>query len=251
MAEAAAAIHLRDVTFSYGSGRASGPTDVPVLDIPDLRINAGERVFLHGPSGSGKTTLLGLIAGVILPRRGSVEVLGRDLTQLSASARDQLRGSEIGYIFQSFNLIPYLSVRDNIALPCQVHAARRARIKAASLDSEIDRIARHLDIAAHLDRPVDRLSTGQQQRVAIARAVLGRPRLVIADEPTSALDTDRRELFLSLLLDITGDAGATLLFVSHDHSLAHRFERSLSLGSINRAAGRLSAADPETSGARA
>ena len=228
-----AALHLRDVLFTYEPRHARTP---PVLDIPELRIDAGERVFLHGPSGSGKTTLLSLIAGVILPQRGTVEVLGRDLPRLSASARDQLRGSEIGYIFQSFNLIPYLSVRQNIALPCQVHAARRARISAPSLDAEIDRIAGHLDIAAHLDRPVNRLSTGQQQRVAIARAVLGRPRLVIADEPTSALDTDRRERFLSLLLDVVDEAGATLLFVSHDHTLAHRFSRTLSLQSLNRAA---------------
>ena len=226
-------IHLRDLRFSYEPHRAPA---TPILDVPDLRVDTGDRVFLHGPSGSGKSTLLGLISGIILPQHGSVNVLGRDLTKLSASARDQLRGSEIGYIFQSFNLIPYLSVRDNIALPCQVHAARRARVRAASLHAEIDRIARHLEIASHLDRPVNSLSTGQQQRVAIARAVLGRPRLVIADEPTSALDTDRRELFLSLLLEVADDAGATLLFVSHDHSLAHRFARILSLAELNRVA---------------
>ena len=206
----------------------------PVLDIPELRIESGDRVFLHGPSGSGKTTLLSVIAGVLSPQRGSVQVLGREFHRLSAAARDQIRGSEIGYVFQSFNLISYLTVRENIALPCEIHAARRTRIRKHSLDEDVTRIARHLDIQSLLHEPVNRLSTGQQQRVAIARAVLGRPPLVIADEPTSALDEDRRELFLSLLFELCQDAGATLLFVSHERSLAHRFSHTLALAEINR-----------------
>lgn len=225
------AVHLQDISFSYGRRGNQNP---PLICIDTLRVEKGERVFLHGPSGSGKTTLLGLIAGVLTPQKGAVTVFGKDLTRLSLSARDRYRGSEMGYIFQSFNLIPYLTVRQNIALPCQVHPSRLARIAAPSLDQEIEHIARRLDIEAHLDRRVTLLSTGQQQRVAIARSVIGRPPLVIADEPTSALDQDRREQFLSLLLDVCNDGGSTLLFVSHDRTLIHNFDREISIAGLNR-----------------
>jgi putative ABC transport system ATP-binding protein len=147
----------------------------------------------------------------------------------------------MGYIFQGFNLIPYLSVAQNIALPCELHSQRRANLGAASLPEEVARLARRLDIHAHLDAPVTRLSVGQQQRVAIARAIIGSPALLIADEPTSSLDADRRDAFLNLLTEVTNEARArgahtTLLFVSHDRSLATHFDRTLSLQSINRAA---------------
>ncbi len=227
------AVHLKDVRFGYTPDR-------PILGISELWIPAGRRVFLHGPSGSGKTTLLSVISGVLLPQRGEVHVLGRDLTRLSASNRDTLRGSEIGYIFQGFNLIPYLSVAENIAIPCHLHRARRSRIRSPTVSAEVVRIARRLDIGTHLDRSVNRLSTGQQQRVAIARAIIGAPALVIADEPTSSLDTDRRDAFLALLTEVTGEARSegdatptTLLFVSHDRSLATHFDQTLSLAEIN------------------
>ena len=226
------AIHLRDVTFAYPKGPR-------ILEIPELRVGQGESVFLHGPSGSGKTTLLSLLSGVLQPSTGIVQVLGMDLAAMSASARDTLRGSQMGYIFQGFNLIPYLSVAQNIALPCQLHPQRRAKIMASSLMEEVARLALRLDIHAHLDAPVTRLSVGQQQRVAIARAVIGSPALLIADEPTSSLDTDRRDAFLDLLTEVTGEArqrGAhtTLLFVSHDRSLASHFDRAISLTTVNR-----------------
>ncbi len=222
------AVRLRSVAFAYPGGP-------PVLEIDALELRQGERVFLHGPSGSGKTTLLSLISGVLQPKTGSVEVLGQELATLSASARDSLRGSRMGYIFQGFNLIPYLSAEENILLPCQLHPLRRQRIFAPSLSAEAARLAHRLDIHAHLHSPVTQLSVGQQQRVAIARAVIGRPELLIADEPTSSLDTDRRDAFLDLLLEVTGEAGATLLFVSHDRSLATHFDRTLSLPELNRA----------------
>lgn len=221
------AVHLQDIWFSY-------ERNTPLLHVEELRIDEGERVFLYGPSGSGKTTLLGLIAGVLRADKGTVEVLGKDLRSLSASARDTHRGSQMGYIFQSFNLIPYLSVKENIALPCQVHSARRKRIVASSIDAEVSRIAKRLDIEEFLHRPVTRLSTGQQQRVAIARAVMGTPPLVIADEPTSSLDRNRQESFLNLLVEVCDEARATLLFVSHDDTLMQRFGRHISIPEINR-----------------
>ena len=118
------AVVMQGVSFGYEA-------QAPIVQVKDLRIEKGTRVFLHGSSGSGKTTLLGLISGVLLPQQGSCEVLGKELTQLSLSARDRHRGSEMGYIFQSFNLIPYLSVKENIELPCRVHPKRRIRITAA------------------------------------------------------------------------------------------------------------------------
>jgi putative ABC transport system ATP-binding protein len=230
------AISMRHVRFAYKPEKL-------VLAIDELTIPAGRRIFLHGPSGSGKTTLLSLISGVLVPQRGTVSVLGHDLTRLSASARDTLRGSQIGYIFQGFNLIPYLSVGENIALPCELHPSRGARIMESSVSEEVHRLAHRLDIHTHLDSPITHLSSGEQQRVAIARAVIGSPALVVADEPTSALDTDRRDAFLTLLTDVIGEAKkrddtqTTLLFVSHDRSLATHFDENLSLTEINRSHG--------------
>jgi len=220
------AVAMQDVSFGY-EARA------PIMQVKELHIEKGKRVFLHGSSGSGKTTLLGLIAGVLRPQQGSCEVLGKELTQLSLSARDRHRGSEMGYIFQSFNLIPYLSVKENIELPCRVHSKRRKRITAPTLDEEVARIAERLDLHDFLHRKVTRLSTGQQQRVAIARAMIGHPRLVIADEPTSSLDTDRQERFLQLLLEICDEARATLIFVSHDRSLMSQFDERIAISEIN------------------
>ena len=234
-------VHLNGVTFSFKNGS-------PVLDIEELRIGAGQSVFLHGPSGSGKTTLLSIISGVLTPRSGTVRVLGQELTSISASARDTLRGSRIGYIFQGFNLVPYLSVAENIALPCNLHAERRARIVAATLLGEVVRLARRLEIERSLHEAVTKLSVGQQQRVAIARAMIGSPALLIADEPTSSLDTDRRDQFLDLLTEMAGEARArgsdtTLLFVSHDRTLAAHFDRTLSMATINRQASGASAGE--------
>ena len=228
-----AAVALADITFGYGDG-------APVLDLPALEIARGERVFLHGPSGSGKTTLLGLVAGVLTPRRGQVTVLGEPLHTMSGAARDRFRAAHLGYVFQMFNLIPYLSVRENITLPCRLSAARRAR--AGDPAAAAARLAEALEIAPLLARPVTELSVGQQQRVAVARALIGAPDLVVCDEPTSALDTDRRDRFLALLFAQVAAAGSALLFVSHDLGLAARFDRTLALGALNRAA---TSADPD------
>lgn len=219
------AVYMQDVVFGYEPGK-------PILHINELRVPEGKRIFLYGPSGSGKTTLLGLITGILQPQQGTCVVLGKDMTKLSMSARDIHRGSEMGYIFQSFNLIPYLSVRENVELPCRIHANRRKRILSPTLREESARIAGRLDLGRFLDRGVKKLSTGQQQRVAIARAVIGRPSLVIADEPTSSLDTDRREQFLELLFEVCDEAKATLVFVSHDQTIMSRFDERVSIANF-------------------
>jgi putative ABC transport system ATP-binding protein len=210
------------------------------LAIDALTIGAGERVFLRGPSGSGKTTLLSLVGGVILPQAGTVSVAGQALGALSAGARDRFRADHVGFVFQLFNLLPWLSARDNILLACRFSPQRRARVAAAGATpvAEALRLARRLDLAPDLlDRPAAQLSVGQQQRVAAARALIGRPGLVVADEPTSALDADRQQAFIDLLLDECAAAGAALLFVSHDQRLAVHFDRVLDLATLNRAGG--------------
>lgn len=226
----APALKLENVDFSYLPGRR-------VLRIDNLSIERRDRIFVFGPSGSGKTTLLGLLAGVLKATSGKVEVLGRDLTTMSNSQRDAFRGSHVGYVFQLFNLIPYLSVIENIVLPCKFSAERRSRLKGASLEEAARRVSERLGIADLLHQNVALLSVGQQQRVAAARALIGTPELVIADEPTSSLDYDHRERFINLLFECCEDAQSTLIFVSHDRSLMPLFHRNISLSEINQAAG--------------
>jgi putative ABC transport system ATP-binding protein len=225
-------IELRDLQFTWPAQAT------PCLDIPELTIQAGERVFIHGPSGSGKSTLLGLLGGVLAPERGTIDVLGARLNSMPPASRDRFRSDHVGFIFQLFNLVPYLSVIDNVMLPGRFSARRRSQAVAAgnSLRDEALRLLSHLDIeAALLARRVAELSVGQQQRVAAARALLGRPEIVVADEPTSALDADRQKGFLKLLLHECTAAAATLLYVSHDRRLAAEFSREIALPSINRA----------------
>jgi putative ABC transport system ATP-binding protein len=227
-----ALIDIQDLGFAW-------PGQAELLDIPAFQLRAGESLFLRGPSGSGKTTLLGLLGGVQKPGRGSVRLLGEDLGGLSASARDRFRVDHTGYIFQQFNLLPFLSVRENVELPCRFSRlrARRACQRHGSVGEAAVALLGQLGIAAALlERRADELSIGQQQRVAAARALIGQPELVIADEPTSALDADAREGFLRLLFAECRAAGASLLFVSHDQSLAPLFDRGLSLLDLNRAA---------------
>jgi putative ABC transport system ATP-binding protein len=224
------AIELQAVEFSWqGQER--------LLDVERLTIERGERVFLKGPSGSGKSTLLGLIGGVLTPLSGTVSLLGTGLSSLDASGRDRFRGEHLGFIFQMFNLIPYLTVRENVLLPLQFSAARRRRLADLAPAAEALRLLEALGLRRPelLDRQVTQLSIGQQQRVAAARALIGRPEILVADEPTSALDADTRAGFLQLLMNECRAFGTTLLFVSHDSTLSGLFDRVLSMSAINRA----------------
>ncbi len=216
------------------------------VDIPEFHVAAGSSLFLHGPSGGGKSTLLGLLAGVLLPDQGRVSVLGTPWAALSGARRDAFRADHVGYIFQQFNLLPYLNVLDNVLLPCRFSSSRRER--AAAGGSPIT-AAHQLLAQVGLDkalwaRPAAQLSVGQQQRVAAARALIGRPEVVIADEPTSALNAALRDGFMELLLGQCRAAGSSLVFVSHDERLASRFERQVCLAEINRAPTDLSEAIP-------
>jgi putative ABC transport system ATP-binding protein len=226
------ALQLRSVRYAYPGATA------PTLDLEALSLPCGERLMLRGPSGCGKSTLLSLAAGVLLAQDGSVELMGRAWAPMSAAQRDAHRVDHVGYIFQQFNLLPYLGVLDNVLLPCRL--SKHRRLQATSLHGSIEAAgaalldALELPAAVHR-RPASELSVGQQQRVAAARALIGQPDVVIADEPTSALDEDRREAFMRLLLQAHGRAGSALLFVTHDVRLAHHFDRVVDLPSINRA----------------
>jgi len=210
----------------------------PCIDIEAFRITAGESVFLHGPSGCGKSTLLSLLAGVLVADEGRVTLLGHDWSQLSGAARDRSRVAHVGYIFQQFNLLPYLSVLDNVLLPCRFSQRREAQAaRGGSSREEAEHLLAQMGLDRNLwKRQAMQLSVGQQQRVAAARALIGQPEVVIADEPTSALDEDRREAFLDVLLTACAVNGSALVFVSHDQRIAQRFARHVLLPEINRAA---------------
>ncbi len=204
----------------------------PCLKIPHFRVAEGERIFLSGPSGSGKSTLLAVLGGVARPERGQVTLLGRNIAPMSSHCRDAFRANHIGFIFQQFNLLPWLSALDNVVLPCTFSERKCARAGCPS--AEAVRLLRRLDLAQELwSKPAAELSVGQQQRVAAARALIGRPEIIIADEPTSSLDASRQQIFIDLLLTEAATVDATLLFVSHDDRLAPHFDRSVSLAEIN------------------
>ena len=216
------AVHLSAISFRWQRN------DAFCLRLPEITVAPGDSLFIHGPSGSGKSTLLNLIGGVALPQEGEVRVLGQALNALSAHQRDRFRADHVGFIFQQFNLIPYLSVIDNVLLACRFSARRAQRAGQAKEDAE--RLHGELEIdAALFHRPARQLSVGQQQRVAAARALLGRPEIIIADEPTSALDASRQAAFVRLLLEEAKGTGSSVLFVSHDLSLAPYFGQRMAL----------------------
>jgi len=224
-----AVVEIRDLAFAW-------PGHEVVLDLPTLTIAKGERVFIKGPSGSGKSTLLGLLAGIQTANHGTLEVLGQPLAQLSGRARDHFRAANLGYIFQQFNLLPFLSVLDNVTAALTFSPEKRSRLQA-SPQQETRRLLAELQLPDEaLHRPVHALSIGQQQRVAAARALIGSPPLVIADEPTSALDTDNRAAFIKLLFEECDKQGSTLIFVSHDPHLEPLFPRVENLQQLNRRA---------------
>lgn len=226
-------LNIRDLRFAWTEGAAS------ILDIEELTVLRGESLFLHGPSGCGKTTLLNIIGGVLETRAGSVSVLGQDLARMTGAERDALRADQVGFVFQQFNLVPYLSVVDNVALPARFSASRRARVESGgkSLETAAGNLLEELGMSGARDQRVTQLSVGQQQRVALARALLGAPAMIIADEPTSALDVDRRDEFVELLFRSIETTGSSIVMVSHDRELGARFDRVVDLREINRAGG--------------
>lgn len=229
-------VELDQVTFRW-PGQTSD-----TIAIDELRLRPGEHLFVRGASGSGKTTLLNLLAGIHVPSSGDLRLLGTDLAALSPSRRDQFRADHIGVVFQQFNLLPYLSILENVTVSCAFSSRKRERASSAG---EVDATARRLLSSLNLPEdlhssPVAELSVGQQQRVAVARALIGGPEILIADEPTSALDADNRDRFLELLFHEVGAQNCTLIFVSHDAELAQGFDRVIELADARARAERAS-----------
>ncbi len=206
------------------------PGQPPLLRIDALTLEAGKSLFVGGRSGSGKSSLLALLSGVVLPTAGDCRVLGQSMASLSPRARDRLRADAMGIVFQQFNLLPYLSMVDNVLLPVKVSHRRHQQ----SCDRHGNPVSQARGLFERLglgglpsSTPVHQLSVGQQQRVAVARAFMGSPALVIADEPTSALDDDNRDVFLDLLLGLASEGSTSVVMVSHDRRLAHRFDQQI------------------------
>jgi len=193
-----------------------------ILSGIDLQVNPGEAVAVLGASGSGKSTLLGLLAGLDEPSRGRVGLLGRELSSLDEDQRAGLRAGRVGFVFQSFQLLPGMTALENVALPLQIGRQAEARRQAAALLREVGLGER----MTHLPR---QLSGGEQQRVALARAFAGDPAVLFADEPTGNLDVDSGARITELLFGLRDRVGSTLLLVTHDQGLAARCDRILRL----------------------
>jgi ABC-type lipoprotein export system ATPase subunit len=212
---------------SYSVPGGGEPRGVTVVDVPHFQIEAGEQVALEGPSGSGKTTLLHLIAGIVMPTSGRIEVSGHDITALSEAARDKVRARLIGYVFQTFNLLQGCTALENVAM---------GMMFGAGVDAERARgLLARVGLADRADYLPRQLSSGQQQRVAVARALANRPALVLADEPTGNLDRPRAREALALMREVCAESGAALLLVSHDHDILSQFDRVETMAAVNRA----------------
>ena len=219
------AVNIENLRYSYD--KKGNDT---VLDIPRWNIASGEKVLLHGPSGGGKSTLLNLISGILQSSEGKLEVMGERLDKMSERDRDRFRASHVGYVFQSFNLFPFLNAYENVDLA--LYFSKDARSKRYKQEKE--NLLRELNLSkSDCAKPVRKLSIGQQQRVAIARSLIKKPGLLIADEPTSSLDAENRNQFMSVLLGLANEQDTTLLFVSHDLSLREYFNRVEALADIH------------------
>lgn len=218
-------IKLGNICFSYPD-----TPNKPIIHIPHWQLAPQERVFVYGPSGCGKSTLLNLLSGMLVPTAGELSVLDKRLDAMGHRQRDQFRADHIGYVFQQFNLIPYLNAIENIQLAS--HFCKREKTGAAQ--QEIEVLLQSLDVSSGVwHKAASQLSIGQQQRVAIARALVNKPELLIADEPTSSLDQHNRDNFMSMLMPIVEQNNMSMVFVSHDMSLSHHFERVDALSDIN------------------
>lgn len=201
---------------------AAGGRAVPILNTISLEIPDKQTVAIVGPSGSGKSTLLGLMAGLDRPTAGSILLDGQELTMMSESALARFRRAKIGYIFQSFHLIPTLTARENVAVPIELSGERGGDARAAELLIAVG-------LTNRLDHYPVQLSGGEQQRVAVARAFACRPPFLFADEPTGNLDSATGAQVITLLLNMHRDYGTTLVLVTHDHGLAGQMQRIISL----------------------
>ena len=214
-------ISVTDLSYQFPGN------DNLTLRVPSLRIGEHEHTAITGPSGCGKTTLLRLIAGVLIPTNGSVQTLGVDTASMSRTSRGQQRLKSIGMVFQDFAILDYLSAIENITLT--------AKLGSADLSSAREHayvLAAHAGIEHVLHRRPNRLSQGERQRVAVCRALLTKPKLIVCDEPTGNLDPSRSQGIIDLVINEADAIGATVITVTHDHTVLDRFDRVLDLSDI-------------------
>ena len=217
------ALSISDLAFQFDAETG------PILKIESWQVDRGKQVFLQGASGSGKSSLLTLLAGLQVPTMGEVRVLGTTISSLSNHERDRFRALNIGVVFQQFNLIPYLSVMDNILL-----AAKFGETEGSSVRQRATELLSRVNLKAELyERKSVDLSVGQQQRVAIVRALINYPALLLVDEPTSALDKANRDSFLTLLLEVLAENNCAMVFVSHDSDIGKYFSNRIELSELN------------------
>ncbi|ENO3978132.1 ABC transporter ATP-binding protein [Aeromonas veronii] len=208
------------VVKGLGKSVRLGQESLTILEGIDLQVNSGETVALVGASGSGKSTLLGLLAGLDLPSQGEIEILGKSLGELDEEGRARLRAEQIGFVFQSFLLLPAMTALENVMLPAELRGERDCEPRARELLAAVG-------LGERLHHLPPRLSGGEQQRVAIARAFMTRPSLLLADEPTGNLDSKTGEKVIELLFELNRKHGTTLVVVTHDHQLAERCQRQV------------------------
>ena len=208
-------ITIENLDFQYGQ------TDFD-LRIDQLSIERGSKVSFVGPSGLGKTTLLNLISGILVPRQGSIKIGKVDITQLNDAARRDFRITSIGFVFQDFELIDYLNLYENILLPWLINSSLKL---TDSIRRQARTLATNMGLGNKLNRPIGRLSQGEKQRVAVCRALLPGPDVLLADEPTGNLDPANKQLILDILFEHVSKTNATLIMVTHDHSLLKGFDK--------------------------
>ncbi len=210
------AVYLRGVTKTYGSG----PSQVPALRGVDLDVPMGELVMLVGPSGCGKTTLISVVAGILDHDEGNSLVFGSDLRAMSQGQKTTFRGTNIGFVFQAYNLIPSLTTMENVAVPLLILGNSRKAALARSKD-----VLKEVGLGEKLNALPAALSGGQQQRVAIARALVHNPRLIVCDEPTSALDADTGRMVMEVLRQTALSENRALIIVTHDNRIFNFADR--------------------------
>ncbi|MFP6779616.1 MAG: ATP-binding cassette domain-containing protein [Alphaproteobacteria bacterium] len=192
------------------------------LKIKDFKLNKSDSVLIYGESGLGKSTFLNLLSGAVSPQEGNIDILGANISNTSSSIKDKIRGDHFGIVFQTFNLLPYVSVKNNILLGKAYSSIKQSKSNNNEIKELMDKLA--LSYEDLINRKAYELSIGQQQRVAVARALIGKPEIILADEPTSALDKNNQKEFINLLFKSLDDNEQGLIMVSHDHKLSNKFK---------------------------